>query len=1367
MKDAEVFDLEKTRLSAWDAAEPDKGGLLIEASAGTGKTYSIERIVLKVLGDPALQIGPESLLVVTFTRAATSELRNRLRECLRSGLADRRSRKGSAGEDASCAVLQRAYDEFDRASIQTIDGFMAETLQAYALSTGISAAEGGADDALLRSEVLDALIRERLKRLEGESVPQDVKNAFTKRLCNTALLSQRLAQLPASFLTDPPSYEPDALAHLSALDAPQDEARRVSAAEEVADADGELRRAKEREAVNAAIFALLLEAQRRVEKLKTDRGTLTFDDIRRLVAAASRDEAFAGKLRRRFRCVLVDEFQDTDKEQYEIFRNLFLKPIPGETEAERQARIVIFVGDPKQAIYGFRGADITAYLEARKQIAKRCQLPKNWRTAPELVEVFNTLFEPPKDVPKAEVLFEYEAVEPMSAEETTAFPLVVRESGAHSKDPAQCPSLPVFACYMHDPTARSKDDPEDDPSAAEADAVAADAARLTALDIRRLLRCGFKKTKAKRFEPIKPDDIAVLCRDRKQLGTIRSALQRIGLRSTVIRQESIYAQPEAFEIRDVMRAALTPKDFKAFAAAAATELMGLSIGEVLAGSMPDDAPDGCEAAEPNGIATAAALQRQLAAREALVDFRERVEREGFGAALALFMEDCGSRYRALNRPGTAGLDAGRRRLAALSMLSEKLDVAARQLPTLESLLFWLDEKIIAAQVQNGDVPEDEVFGTAYEGVEAGRIRLMTMHGSKGLEFPVVYLPYAMSGRPAPNVGKVTAAEVWEAQKRMPDDKLDPRDRLSAAACFAAEQFEASHPAIQEILREKNRAELEEELRILYVAMTRAKSRLVVVFDKATNPKKRPAPILSLLSGEMTPGEPHEASGEAAEKGVSDSAAGHDKDRKAPEKPEEPAALNGIERLHGLAMPLLHEKVRRLQAKRSCCEFVGMKAWFESLHSEYEAIRAAAESASAAADDAMPSDASALPGLDVPKARTRFRTSFTNITANVSGVRAGDAVDSREQPASLLLKTVDSGDEPTAREADEPFDDEFSDAFDNAQPDAEALEPAERTDDAPLYPTGAKAGDALHRVLECLDFQTGNPFPGKAPPQSAAYPDEDSLKRLIRLTLDTVLGRVNPAEGEDAARVLKAIEAIRARDLAVNWAADTVRKLTAIPFVSPADPSLRFRLSEVGGDARRSEMNFSIGIADGVTAESLNAALAAYDPRYAFMAEGEHFDLTGLLTGSIDLAMSAAGRWWILDWKTNRIETDPACVTRERVAEEVRESRYHLQYLLYLVAFRRWLAARLRAFGAAAAAAHEAMDAAYGGVFYVFLRWLEGRDAAGERPVGFYFDRPAPALLDALDDLLRGKFARMAPDAVRAHFAALRTSASQDTTSLWE
>ena len=337
--------------------DPLPGGrLAVEASAGTGKTYALAALATRFIAEDGL--AASELLIVTFTRAATSELRARVRDRLVEAEAHLAGRSPAAPDDETLAYLartdrrerrdrqqrlQRAITEFDAASVSTIHGFASQVLGTLGAQAGVDPDASLADDQddLVAESCADVLAWAATSGAAAGELPS------MNRLEKAAGTLLRVPDLVLAPAADQPGARPAELLLPRLVD------RGVEA----------------------------VAARRRAE------GSLSFDDLLvRLRTALTGPGAAAAlaSLRQRFKVALIDEFQDTDPVQWAIFSTLFGAPADCP---------LVLVGDPKQAIYSFRGADVHTYLRAvtEDSAVDRRSLGTNWRSDGAVVRALDAL----------------------------------------------------------------------------------------------------------------------------------------------------------------------------------------------------------------------------------------------------------------------------------------------------------------------------------------------------------------------------------------------------------------------------------------------------------------------------------------------------------------------------------------------------------------------------------------------------------------------------------------------------------------------------------------------------------------------------------------------------------------------------------------------------------------------------------------------------------------------------------------------------------------------------------------------------------------------------------------------------------------
>ncbi len=692
-------------MTAPDPVLHDEGLLCVEASAGTGKTHLLSTLAVRWLVERD-DVRIAELLVVTYTVVAAAELRGRIRERL-ADVRDR-LRREAAGDDPFCEALahradardvlaraERALAEFDTASISTIHGFAAA-----ALGTTVGAVGPGEDRR--RQAVADVLAVAAFDPATPMFDAPAVSDATFDSLVRLRLDNPDLDLAPHPGADAPPA----AMAH--------------------------------REAVARAVA--LFEARSRRD------GLLTYADLLTELARAieSDDAPLLAALRRRFRVGLIDEFQDTDPTQWRIFERLFL---------EAPGRSLVVVGDPKQAIYGFRGADVATYLRARTRATTAPhglgvhELTTNYRSDGQLLDALNGLFEGASLDEGGEIA--YVAVAPAEGHADAA--LVGR-------DGAPLPPLALRVAPAEGTMGVKR--------RAIADECAAEAAAV--LDAGVLDRDGHRRS-------VTEDDVVVLCESGTQFSLLREAFLRRGIRTTVARSDDVLSSPAALDVAVVLRALRDPGDGGAVAAVAHAWCGG--------------------SGEEDRIARA---------RSRLGAWGQALEERGV-AALARALTDPAATEGLLQDP------RGERLLTDVHHLFELLAASAPPGAGAAQLYEAMEE--LVAGIPSSSVP-DELRARRIE-TDAPAVRLMTVHGAKGLEYDVVLCPFI---------------------QRVRDDDRDPtvwRDAATSSRLVDAgggeawtdERLEAADP--KERSRRASSAVGSENRRLVYVALTRARHRCVV------------------------------------------------------------------------------------------------------------------------------------------------------------------------------------------------------------------------------------------------------------------------------------------------------------------------------------------------------------------------------------------------------------------------------------------------------------------------------------------------------------------------------------------------------------
>ncbi len=710
-----------TSVQPFDPAEPIADGRsVIEASAGTGKTFTIAAQVTRLVAETGIPI--ERILVVTFTRAATAELQGRIRdrlvETLRvlSGDRDAAVADGhirvlldadEATRELSIERLREAVIRFDRAQIFTIHGFSIRLLAHLGFHARISPdLEPIAIDTDLMSQVVSDLIVDRFADDVTDFVDAKELGAIARAVVAT----------PDAVITPDPvevEGEPRARAELAVL-ARREVSRRL------------------REGGSAGYDQFLIEA----------RDALADPEI----GAEARQI-----LSERFSVALVDESQDTDPIQWDVINAVF-----------DDTRLVI-IGDPKQSIYAFRGADIESYLSSVERAETRRTLLTNWRSDGPLITALDALF---RGATFGDTRIGYQKVEPAPQHRESRIhgpgaPLTIRRFDASLR-------IPRWGGRPDRPFNRA-------PSVA---VVASD----VAAEIVRVLSSGIEiDDDDGGSRPVGPGDIAVLCNTHKQIGMVRSELMFRGVPSIAAKSESVFSSEAADEWRRFLIGVERPDRPSTVRYAASGVIIGKGLAEVAA--LDDDAT----------VELQAEMRR----------WNEVLATDGVAALVADISHRTHLVERVLRRSD------GERLMTDLTHVAEAMSVAWR-LQRLGSMLDWLEDAIRDAGKERS-IDEAEARERRLE-TDAAAVQVQTIHGAKGLEYPIVLVPFLWDG------GKGTESSVPIFHG--PKDGGGRRQRFVDVGGQGSPDF-ASHQKLAAAEDEAERS------RLLYVALTRAKHRLVV------------------------------------------------------------------------------------------------------------------------------------------------------------------------------------------------------------------------------------------------------------------------------------------------------------------------------------------------------------------------------------------------------------------------------------------------------------------------------------------------------------------------------------------------------------
>jgi len=825
-----------------------EGSNLIEASAGTGKTYSIAMLFLKALLEEKVD-SVKNILVLTFTKAATSEIKIRIyNNLLKAQKIIQNSdnlNNTQASEDTTLIELlapylqdktntlkklSKAIRNFDESAIYTIHGFCNFVLNEYAFSSGSLFAKKIITDqsTLVQDCIMDywrkyAFYAPKcaLMGLEKLSI-EDLYNIYqmkennphaslstntTQDFADNTKLEEKYNELEDIFLKTKASLKdmtPDALVALLPLNNldkrkyPENKllkaaesllnffqtdsplytkdidlsdvelftAEKINSAYKKNCEQGELHKLFYHLQLFAEAYAHFLEIRdawiisfeskmidfvhERLSRYKEERGLMYFSDqlLHLYNAVKNGSEDFREKIGRYYQLVFVDEFQDTDPLQYEIINDLFVG---------RSA--VFFIGDPKQSIYSFRGADIYAYLKAKDNVENTFTMTTNFRSAPSLVESVNYIF---------------------TSNFRASMPFAI-DRIAYSKTDAACSgennffiehiSKKPFKIWVLD---------NSDKKPLKTEEYMEIVASKTASEIARILKLS-KQGKAFITEngwkrPVKPADFAVLCRKSKEVLEIKKFLDYQNIPAIISVSESIFESEEAFETALILTALAEPSNINIIKNLLITELFGYDLTYL----------------------------RDKEDSEKFVNFsirfrhyREIFETKGIMACLNHILEKEGLIESIIKT------ERGQRKITNINQLAEILHKKESESSmSLYELTNWLNSQ------RAGNMLKEEEYDLRMETDEKA-VNLLTIHKSKGLQFPIVFAPFLLSG----SVNNQFKPFIFHDENRL--------SRFQITKDEAAENIYATET-------------LSENLRLAYVALTRAKYLCYTVWARTTN-----------------------------------------------------------------------------------------------------------------------------------------------------------------------------------------------------------------------------------------------------------------------------------------------------------------------------------------------------------------------------------------------------------------------------------------------------------------------------------------------------------------------------------------------------
>ena len=851
---------------------------LIEASAGTGKTYTIENLVVRLLKETDVEL--ENILLVTFTEKAASELKIRIREKLEGEL------DNSKDKTKASKKLRDALDTFDKAPIHTIHGFCQTVLRDFAFENSVLFQTEVINDAPLfetllkeqmrkdwpeiygghlkeileisrfdqrKSSFLDTIIKlaQSLHKAAGDRLLPDLKGRGFKKIkediASVCMEIKALLGSDGEFARGHAKLNFNAGARKNILEnivVPVEnyfeeaeegkfDIRTLSdLMAEVEDTKSSGRKGLEclvpekwnKGGANLEVCPNLEAVKHKLEKLNTRLNdlqyTLPVEAIHRLQDDVSRtkqghgwisyydmlslvEKALYGdnssnlldKLRNRFKVAFIDEFQDTDPVQWRIFRKIFIDNRDNDLQ-----NILFVIGDPKQAIYSFRGADVYAYLSAKNEMerlekkgrARLYSLSVNWRSQPELITAFNNLF-------CGEIWFKPQALagEFEIGYQKTGCPEKNEMPGEMIADNSGRPVLNIV-------------DLSEAPSPRPAKPRLA---KFVAKEIQHLIFSDIRiKEKGRDERTIGFGDICILVRSRSDVPFIEEELAREKIPYTFYKKPGLFVSDEAVYTSLLFHAILDPGDSSEVKKALLTPFFGFKLAELFAyEEMPPSHP----------------------VKEMLFKWNGYAMSRRWSHLFQSLVEDSGLLSR---ETVESGWD---RKYTNYQQIFEYLEEVAYR-----KNLDFRGMSAILAVYRNRSLDAEEGVDIHQIETEARKVQIMTMHVSKGLEFPVVFVAGGLT-QPASYQDKYhTYHEIKKGESSSEISRIVDLAKSSGGGRHESEK-------------------MDEDKRLYYVASTRAQFKLYLPFYI----HKTNAPWLGPVCTQLSPALLDAFPGSEADKGV--------------------------------------------------------------------------------------------------------------------------------------------------------------------------------------------------------------------------------------------------------------------------------------------------------------------------------------------------------------------------------------------------------------------------------------------------------------------------------------------------------------------
>jgi len=793
----EKFDLAATELKT--------GRVVIQASAGTGKTYSLTVLAIRHIAERGLNA--DQLLIVTFTNAATAELREKTRDQAKETLQSLRTKvqkhswmsKMLTNEDTRLSAisnLERFLASFDQATISTIHGFCQIVLRRIGLNSPAPKnyeVQSNIDeiiDQVITDHLVSALSKDpkflfgnRLKKKEVDVTADEVKKSLSqlRKAVTRAINNPRAILLPEI----PPS---EWASDLDVIEKDWDKKSTVQAVR-----------------IAQTVRDVISEVHRR----SYEAGIITYDDMVRLVAETiSSDDAsasnLASSLADQYKLIMVDEFQDTDAAQWSIFSRIHL--------AKPQETTLITVGDPKQAIYRFRGADVQVYINAIQGVQQSYEIGTNYRSDERLLNALEILLQGKTFAEDDSIRFTH-----VDSDEKNKSGAVTTNSASA---PPSIPGTPLEIRYLsNNDTLGAKTEKDKDGNVRwtnNNDGYEVD--RIIWRDITNqiieLLQHGCIPDKESGFpysqRPIKPDDIAILVNGHKDAETVVSYLNDAKVPAVRFKTDNVFGSQAALHCLMLLGALANPGKPQ-FVRGYALSWFGRATTEELA------------VAEENSVAE---WQRECAENAELLRTR------GISALILSYRNRTEFLHRVLGR------QEGERHITDLDHVVEVL----ASTPHLNQKAGADEYYETLLDLVEGNEDGAEEFQRRIEGDKVA-VKVMTIHSSKGLQFPIVFLPTLMNPPSSQSNNPIMFSY------SLPGESSSTRVIDVASGFVSAKDWVFTADAKFDQSKRDDlfkKDVLFDSKRLLYVALTRAEHK-VILYWSAVGPNTKNSSVDTALA----------------------------------------------------------------------------------------------------------------------------------------------------------------------------------------------------------------------------------------------------------------------------------------------------------------------------------------------------------------------------------------------------------------------------------------------------------------------------------------------------------------------------------------